>query len=151
MIATGTLIFEGGQLVSWIKDDKETGLVDMVFDTYDKELVLSFEPGCFDAMVKAIKEFQEKRKTTHNPTRCKGRILSDLYLAMENDKRVKMDVNIEEDEERPILNIWSGKEKFELIFSVAQAKEIKRRCEKIIEIDEAQKEVQKSKVVTTRV
>ena len=149
MEITTDLIFEGREVIAFIGEDKETGLIDIVCDSNGHEFVFSFEPECLENFVNALNEFQKNGKYKSIYDNQPGRIKPDhISLAMDNDKRVSMEVVLEEIKEcHPYLAISSKPSKFNIHFNAAQAKEIKSMMEKIIEIKEKTKALEKKKTV----
>lgn len=149
MDITTDLIFEGEQFIEWIRENKETGLIDILFDSQGHEFNFSFEPNCFDAVIKAMNEFQEKGKFKPDPHFNKSRIKPDLVtLAIDNDKRVEIEPDLGDvQDENPFILIISGKSRFYLYFSEAQAKALIEVLKKIIEIKQLKRAVEKKKTV----
>ena len=143
------LIFEGRQLVRWIKEDDEKGLIEMVCDSDGDEIVFYFERVCLEAMARAINEFLATGKTTHDHTNCKGRIKPHhVILGMEHDKKISIEVNLgEAKEENPYLLISSGKAAIEIWFNEIQAKALKETFEKIVEIKRLSKKVENKQII----
>ena len=143
------LKIEGENCLNWIKKNEETDLFEVYFDTEEGEIVLSFEPLCFDTLVWMIQEMvPTSQKIFRNPHHSKGRVWGDVGLYIEDEKKVSMSVDLGELREyNPVIELTYRGGKINLGFNEAQARAIKECCEKIIEINEKTREVQKKRII----
>lgn len=143
------LKIEGENCLNWIKKNEEADLFEVYFDTEEGEIVLSFEPLCFDTLVWMIQEMAPtSQKIVRNPRHSKGRVRPSIGLYMEEDGKVSMSVDLGElREDNPVINLTYRGGKVNLGFNEAQARAIKECCEKIIEINEKTREVQKERAI----
>ena len=142
------LKIEGENCLGWIKENEETGLFEIYFDTEEGEIVLNFEPLCFDTLVWMIQEMvPASQKILRNPQYTKGRVQGNVGLYID-EERVSMRVNLGElREDVPVIELTYRGGKINFGFNEAQARAIKECCEKIIEIFEKSRAVQKEKTI----
>jgi len=144
----GTLTFKGKGCFRWIAKDKDSNLVDMVFDADGYEVILSFDPACLKAVADALGRFFLTEEHTDNPAWNKtGEIKPDVHFNVEDDKvSIKGEWESVEDW-GPGLYLSSKNGKLGFYFNVAQAKEIEKRCKKVQEIRQSIQDVIKKKEV----
>lgn len=146
MILSGELKFKGKDALRWLSQHKD-GSVDLLFDC-GNEISLNFERDCFETIVKLANSFLlGAGKSVHNLNEKAGSLEANLDIWMKEGK-TSIDGEWDEDEmdgTDPFINISCGKESVDLCFNEAQAKELKDRCEKFIEIRRALKEAQKKR------
>ena len=142
------LKIEGENCLVSIKEKEETGLLEIYFDTDQGEIVFHFDPLCFDTLVAMIhKMTPTSQKSVSNPHHSKGRVRPDFGLYME-DEKVSMSVDLGElREDNPLIELTYLGGKINLGFNENQARAIKECCEKIIEINEKSREVQKERII----
>ena len=143
-----TLKIEGENCLGWIKENEETGLLEIYFDTEEGEIILNFEPLCFDTLVAMIHKFTPtSQKSVRNPFHSKGRVKPDVSLYIDEEK-VTMEVEMGDlREDIPVIKFACRRGEVCIGFNKAQAKALKECCEKIIDINEKSREVQKEKTI----
>ena len=142
------LKIEGENCLVSIKEKEETGLFEIYFDTEEGEIILAFEPFCFDTLVAMIhKMTPTSQKSVENPYHSKGRVRPDVGLYLDEEK-VSMSVDLGEmREDNPLIELTYLGGKINLGFNENQARAIKECCEKILEINEKTREVQGEKII----
>ena len=142
------LTIEGENCLGWIKEKEETGMMEIYFDTDQGEIILDFDPLCFDTLVWMITEMiPADKKIVRNPHHSKGRVRPDVSLYIDEEK---MSMGVDMGELRgdvPVIEFSYHGGKVNLGFNEAQARAIKECCEKIIEINEKSREVQKKRII----
>ena len=142
-----TLKIEGADCLNWIKEDEETGLVDIYFDTEEGEILLELEPKCFETLVCLVNRFVEDEKIARNISASKGRARPDVGLYIDEEKAT-LEVDLGElREDNPVIMISTRNGKVNFGFNENQARAIKECCEKILAINEKTREVQKEKII----
>ena len=142
------LKIEGENCLVSVKEKVEAGMVEIYFDTEEGEIILDFELLCLNTLVAMIhKMTPTSQKSVENPYHSKGRVRSDVGLYLDEEK-VSMSVDLGEmREDNPVIELTYRGHKVNLGFSEAQARAIKECCEKIVEINEKSREVQKEKII----
>ena len=142
------LKIEGENCLGWIKEREETGTLEIYFDTDQGEIILDFDPLCFDTLVAMIHEMTPtSQKSVRNPHHSKGRVRGNVGFYIDEEK-VSMSVDLGELREyAPVIELTYRGGKINLGFNENQARAIKECCEKIIEINEKSREVQKEKII----
>ena len=76
------LKIEGDNSLHWIKEkENEGGLIELRFDTEEGEILLQFDPECFDTLVWMVQRFIPKsEKIVKNRFHSKGRVKANICL-----------------------------------------------------------------------
>ena len=148
----GEISFDGKNGLQWIKEDEETGLIEVCLNNDDGcDMILSFDPELLKSILETGKKFFETGKTSENINAGTCRVKPELHLWID-DEDVSINVHPGDlEEENPGL-IIKGKRYGEvsLCFNFNQARMIAYCCQKIIELRESLKELQKAKFVSTK-
>lgn len=138
----GTLIFEGRNGLRFIKSN-EDGLIDLVFgNEQGGEVVLEFEPELFAEIARKIRGFQESGDSSLNVgAHC--RVTPDIFLDIDGEKNLTLNVDLKELENAAIFKITSRKGNLDLIISKDQGGILADRMNKIAQIETLEEEVQK--------
>ena len=150
----GSIVFEGGNGLRWIKKNKETGLIEMVLATDGRgEIVLYFEPELLKSIAENAQKFfaGDEKVVVDGPDSGSCRIKPNLVLLVE-DEDVSIEVDWDQPNESDPMIIISGKRwgKVDLGFNLNQARVISECCKKVIEIRNSLEELQKSKLVSAQ-
>jgi len=138
-----------GECGPWlIKEDEETGLTDITFDSGYGEVILCFDAVSFRDLALAINQFLSSGKVFHPDKKKKSQCEIDLSLPI-YDKKTSINVDLGDTvDASPGLMIGiEGKQLLELYFDLDQAREIRDRCGKICEIFRLSKEVETKKTI----
>ena len=143
----GDIKFKGASCLQSIYKEADSNLITMMFSGgAADELFLSFDPGCFKAIVDTVARFLLTRDQAENLDSEKtAKITPDLWWSV-CDEKILVDSSWN-NSDFPALCISSAKERIRLSFHEEFAGEIADRCLKIQESKRLEKEVGKKKTV----
>ena len=148
MKLSGNIIINDKGSFAGIQRDKEDKRIHVVLDNAGSELVLEFEPKCFEALLEEIKTFKESGDTYDSMKASgKGKIKADVTVTLDEDKKLLMESKLVECPGTVIFSIGHNEEKLELFFSKSQAEKIGDHIGKVGQISRLEKEVQKKTAI----